>query len=206
MNTGTKLVLSFVAGGAVGSLITYYAVRETFRNQAEEEIQSVRDIYLKREAKELEEFRESQGVETATEEDLIQYHLRGLAELGYEIPEVDDTDCDEVNPVEYPDGVEEIDESEFMNGFEDYESTTLTLYTDGVMTDDIEDVVDDPKRYFNNIDLESYEKGDDLYFVNHSLMLKIELIVSKQSYKRDVLGEDDDDLYTPGDFADKANN
>lgn len=204
MNTGTKLVLSFVAGGAVGSLITYYAVRETFRNQAEEEIQSVRDIYLKREAKELEEFRVSQGVETATEEDLIQYHLRGLAELGYEIPEVDDTNYDEVNPVEYPEGVEEIDESEFMNGFEDYESSTLTLYTDGVMTDDIEDVVDDPKRYFNNIDLESYEKGDDLYFVNHTLMLKIELIVSKQSYKRDVLGEDEDDEL--GDFADKANN
>lgn len=203
MNTGTKLVLSFVAGGAVGSLITYYAVRETFRNQAEEEIQSVRDIYLKREAKELEEFRVSQGVETVTEEDLVQYHLRGLAELGYEIPEVDDTNYDEVNPVEYPEGVEEIDESEFMNGFEDYESSTLTLYTDGVMTDDIEDVVDDPKRYFNNIDLESYEKGDDLYFVNHTLMLKIELIVSKQSYKRDVLGEDDEEL---GDFADKANN
>ena len=204
MNTGTKLVLSFVAGGAVGSLITYYAVRETFRNQAEEEIQSVRDIYLKREAKELEEFRASQGVETATEEDLIQYHLKGLAELGYEIPEADDTDYEEVNPIEYPEGVEEIDESEFMNGFEDYESSTLTLYTDGVMTDDIEDVVDDPKRYFNNIDLESYEKGDDLYFVNHTLMLKIELIVSKQSYKRDVLGEDDDEEL--GDFADKANN
>lgn len=201
MNTGTKLVLSFVAGGAVGSLLTYYIVRETFRNQAEEEIQSVRDIYLKREAKELEEFRASQGVESATEEDLIQYHLRGLAELGYEIPEVDDADCDEVNPVEYPEGVEEIDESEFMNGFEDYESSTLTLYTDGVMTDDIEDVVDDPKRYFNNIDLESYEKGDDLYFVNHTLMLKIELIVSKQSYKRDVLGEEDDEEL--GDFADK---
>lgn len=200
MNTGTKIFLGFASGALVGSLITYYAVRETFRQQADEEIKSVRDIYMKREAEELKEFRESQDVEDEDEDDIVE-HLREMAEdFGYELhSKYDDSG---VNPVEYPTGVEEVDEAGYMNDYDDYESTCLTLYTDGVMTDAVEDVVDDPSRYFDKIDLQSYEPGDDLYFVNHTLMLKMELSVSKMSYKRDVLGEDDDE-YTPGDFADK---
>ena len=203
MNTKLKVFLAFVGGAAVGSLATYYLVRESFRKQAEEEIDSVRQIWLCRETEEVEKVRkEKVGVETESREDIINQCLDTLEELGYPVTFAGE-DEDDVNPSEQPEGIEEIDEAEFMRGFEDYDSTTLTLYTDGTMTDEVEDVVDDPRKYFGDIDLQSYELGDDLYFANHSAMLKIELLVSKQNYRRDILGEDDEDLYEPGDFADR---
>lgn len=204
MTTKVKIVLAFVGGAAVGSLATYYLVRESFRKQADDEIQSVRDIYMKREAEEIKNMRKKEGIPDMTTDEIVEDCFRQIHDLtGRTVSFDDEYGYDEVNPVEYPEGVEEVDENEFYNGYEDYETAFITLYTDGVLTDDIEDIIDDQHIYFGDLDLQSYELGDDLYFVNHTMMLKIELIVSKQNYKRDILGEADDEEEL-GDFADKV--
>lgn len=205
MTTKVKIVLAFVGGAAVGSLATYYLVRESFRKQADDEIQSVRDIYMKREAEEIKNMRKKEGIPDMTTDEIVEDCFRQIHDLtGRTVSFDDEYGYDEVNPVEYPEGVEEVDENEFYNGYEDYETAFITLYTDGVLTDDIEDIIDDQHIYFGDLDLQSYELGDDLYFVNHTMMLKIELIVSKQNYKRDILGEVDEEAL--GDFADGSNN
>jgi hypothetical protein len=209
MTTKVKIVLAFVGGTAVGSLATYYLVRESFRKQADDEIQSVRDIYMKREAEDIENMRKKEGIPDMTTDEIVEDCFRQIHDLTGRTASFDDEYVyDEVNPVEYPDeGIEEVDESEFFNGYEDYETAIITLYTDGVLTNENEDVIDDQRVFFGDLDLQSYELGDDLYFVNHTIRFKIELIVSKQNYKRDVLGEDDEEGdYVPGDFADKSNN
>ena len=208
MTTKVKVVLAFVGGAAVGSLTTYYLVRESFRKQADDEIQSVRSVYMKKEAEEISKMREDEGIPEMTTDELVEDYIKQIHDLTGRTVSFDDEDdvyYDEVNPVEYPEGVEEVDESEFFNGYDDYEVAVLTLYTDGVLTDDIEDIIDDQHIYFGDLDLQSYELGDDLYFVNHTMMLKIELVVSKQNYKRDVLGEsDEEDSEKLGNFADRA--
>ena len=127
-----KGVVIFVGGAVVGSLATYYLVREKFRIQADEEVEQIRQLYLKKDADELAEARKKEGVVEETEEGLRDYYIQQLRDLGYDIggdfADDDEEDYDEVNPVEYPDTTEQVDESEFFNGFEDYESTSLTLY------------------------------------------------------------------------------
>ena len=202
-----KGVVIFAGGAIVGSLATYYLVREKFRIQADEEVEQIRQLYLKKDADELAEAREKEGVVEETEEGLRDYYIQQLRDLGYDIggdfADDDEEDYEEVNPVEYPDTTEQVDESEFFNGFEDYESTSLTLYLrDKVCTDELEDTIPDLERWVGVLDYDSLKPGE-LYFVNHPMMMKVELVVLDQSYKRDVLGEDDEeDDYVPGDFAD----
>lgn len=202
-----KGVLIFAGGAIVGSLATYYLVREKFRIQADEEVEQIRQLYLKKDADELAEVRKKEGVVEETEEGLRDYYIQQLRDLGYDIggdfaDDDEDEDYEEVNPVEYPDTTEQVDESEFFNGFEDYESTSLTLYLrDKVCTDELEDTIPDLERWVGKLDYDSLKAGE-LYFINHPLMMKVELVVLDQSYKRDVLGEDDEDDYVPGDFAD----
>lgn len=200
-----KGVLIFAGGAVVGSLATYYLVREKFRIQADEEIDQIRQLYLKKDTDELAEARKKEGIVEETEEDLRDYYIQQLRDLGYNIGGdfADDEDYEEVNPVEYPDTTEQVDESEFFNGFEDYGSTSLTLYLrDKTCTDELEDTVPDLERWVGNLDYDSLKPGE-LYFVNHPMMMKVELVVLDQSYKRDVLGEDDEEGdYVPGDFAD----
>jgi hypothetical protein len=151
------------------------------------------------------EARKKEGIVEESEEDLRDYYIQQLRDLGYNIGGdfADDEDYEEVNPVEYPDTTEQVDESEFFNGFEDYESTSLTLYLkDKTCTDELEDTIPDLERWVGELDYDSLKPGE-LYFVNHPMMMKVELVVLDQSYKRDVLGEDDEEGdYVPGDFAD----
>lgn len=200
-----KGVLIFAGGAVVGSLATYYLVREKFRIQADEEIDQIRQLYLKKDADEMAETRKNEGIVEETEEGLRDYYIQQLRDLGYNIGGdfADDEEYEEVNPVEYPDTTEQVDESEFFNWFEDYESTSLTLYLkDKVCTDELEDTIPDLERWVGELDYDSLKPGE-LYFVNHPMMMKVELVVLNQSYKRDVLGEDDEEGdYTPGDFAD----
>ena len=200
-----KGVLIFAGGAVVGSLATYYLVREKFRIQADEEIEQIRQLYLKKDADEMAEARKKEGIVEESEEDLRDYYIQQLRDLGYNIGGdfADDEDYEEVNPVEYPDTTEQVDESEFFNGFEDYESTSLTLYLkDRTCTDELEDTIPDLERWVGELDYDSLKPGE-LYFVNHPMMMKVELVVLDQSYKRDVLGEDDEEGdYVPGDFAD----
>lgn len=217
MNTTLKVVLGFVGGAAVGSLATYYITRESFRKQADEQVESIRQRFIERYAKLDEESTEENPKDM---DEWIEESIKTMEEVtGRKLVWEDEIDYDEcgVNPVdEYPGegpmGIEEIDKAEYFNSFDekngadnpykDYNEVVLTYYIDGVLADEREDDVTDQKSmYFLDLDLDSYIPGDTLYFANHTHMFKIELVVSKQSYKRDVLGEDDEEL---GDFADKA--
>lgn len=204
MGSKLKAVLIFLAGATAGSLATYYLVREKFRIQADEEIEGIRELYRNRETADIKDMRESEGIVTESPEELRDYYIERLREdFGYDIQirDDDEDEYEEVNPIEYPDDIEQVDESEFFNGFEDYESTSLKLYLlDKVALDEVEDIVPDLTRWVGDVDYDSLQPGD-LYFINHPLMLKVELSVCNQSYKREVLGEDDDNE-SLGDFAD----
>lgn len=219
MNTTMKVAVAFAAGLGVGVGAGYLICKEKFAEECEKEIKAIREVYMS-------DDEEEEPVKT-TRKAHIKFLLEQLEELEYDPEEDLDEDEDEeeyfeeVNPVddedeeeedeeeeeddespsESPEGVEEVEKNVFYgDDYEDYGESCITLYTDGILTDDVEDQVD-ATTFFGDIDLQSYEPGDVLYFVNHTAMLRIELTVSKQSYKRDILGEEDDDEEL-GDMAD----
>lgn len=191
MNSTMKIAVAFAAGLGLGVGGTYLYMKGVYEKEYEKEIMAIRDLYMS----------DDEGEKNTYEE--------ALESISEEVNPVDDDDDEEEEedegdeaPSETPDGIEEIDKAEFYDGYPDYEETCLTLYTDGVLTDEREDEID-ARTVFGNLDLQSYEVGDELYFVNHDDQLKIELTVSKQSYKRDVLGEGEEEEEVTGDFADK---
>lgn len=183
MNSTMKIAVAFAAGLGLGVGGTYLYMKGVYEKDYEKEITAIRDLYMS------DDEDEKNTYEEALED--ISEKVNPVDDDDEEEDEDDSDDEEDEAPSETPDGIEEIDKAEFYDGYSDYEETCLTLYTDGVLTDEREDEID-PSTVFGNLDLQSYEVGDELYFVNHDDQLKIELIVSEQSYKRDVLGEGDD--------------
>lgn len=200
-----KTAIAFAAGLGIGAGVAYVVTKKKVTKEFEEDINAIRELYMQ-DSEPREESRE----------DMIEYCKDTLRDLKYDPDEdgdiyEDDEDPDIVNPVdeddededeedeeddespsESPEGIEEVEQEIFFGGdYDDYSGTSITLYTDGVLTDEVEDVITNQKEtFFGDLDINSYEPGDTIYLVNHTAMLKIELIVSKQSYKRDILGEE----------------
>ena len=158
MNTTLKVVLGFVGGATVGSLATYYIVRESFRKQADEQVESIRKSFIEKYAKLEDEVGSEENPKDMDE--WIEESIKTINEVtGRKLVWEDEIDYDDdsgVNPVdeypgEYPTGIEEIDKAEFFNSFDekngadnpytDYNEVALTYYIDGVLAEDRKSVV-----------------------------------------------------------------
>ena len=183
----------FVGGAAVGSLATFYISREYFRKCADDEIAAMRELYSKRKNEEEYESLYPKEVPCETPEELRDYYIKQIRDLGFDIhtevneEEIED-DIEEVNPVEYPSTIEQVDEKEYFkcaDYYDEYESTSLTLYLkDPTLVDEVDDPINDPQRYIGMgfDDLKKLEAGKTYYFLNHPMMLKIEVDAIDKSY------------------------
>lgn len=221
MNEFVKAGLIFAVGAAAGGTAVYFITRKKMMEDMQDEIDEVREMYL-------DKINGGEGGKNVYDRDeCIISCLQTLKDLDWDpdtdpsiedleddgpnyvqtVNPVDDDENDEEeeeddeSPSESAEGIEELEKDVFYSDtYDDYNTVCITLYTDGVLTDDVEDDITQQKNdFFGDLDINSYELGDVIYFANHSAMLKIELTVSKQSYSRDVLGEEDEE---PGNFAD----
>ena len=157
MNVG--YVISFAVGGAGGSLLTWLLLKEKYARIAQEEIDSVREIYardgdrIKQQNEELESKKESDRRESNAKE--VQNYAGMVNKLGYSemstaatkrwqesnhdprVPYV-------ISPMDYED-----------QAYAHYESVELSFYSDGVLANSRDEIITQQ---------ESYESiGPDLY-------------------------------------------
>lgn len=186
MNCKFTNALMFAAGAAIGSAVTWKIVKDKYRKIADEEIESIKEVFANRDGKsvenpeqthkinwsELEDLDEEEDDECdATEDDLREYETltnnysseKGgvtMAKRPYVIS---------------PDEFGEIDE---------YHRISLRYYADGVLEDDegniIEDIDellgDDPSEHFG-------EYEDDSVFVrNEYLETDFEILKDPYTY------------------------
>lgn len=151
-----KKLFIFAAGAIVGSVVAAQVVKTKYENLIEEEIQSVRDVYKKK----LEEVKEEQveeNVEEVVEENeetteevveereeyrkIINYNKYAKTEDVEE--EQKEDEYDDRNDYEDP---YIIDPEDFgCNG--EYATQTLTYFADGVMVDEVDEVVEQPEIF-----------------------------------------------------------
>lgn len=196
-------VFIFFLGAAAGSLLTWKLVEKKYKNLADEEIQSVVDHYKEKEelenninkvvvVKNEKEFDKLDGVvrtvkveKTMTETD----YNRITEKLGYSydldenevLTEEEDGSIwvsqkpDEVEP--YVISPEEYGESDA------YETKSWTLYTDGVITDDIGQIVDDPENIIGDAlsHFGEYEE-DSVHVRNENTECDYEIIKYEKSF------------------------
>ena len=157
MNERLTNLLIFAAGTVIGSAVTYSLLKTKFEQMAQDEIDEVRELYLKK----TEELNES-NKETSSESKVSEYEKT-------------------LNSLKYMNGIEDEKEEESMkedkpyvispNEFgelDGYETNSLTYFADGVLTDDTNTVIDNVDEVVGTDSLTRFgEYEDDSVFVRN---------------------------------------
>lgn len=181
MNNKLINIAMFAAGAAIGSVVTWKLIKTKYEQITQEEIESMREYYEDKyegesESKKLVEIGEaaSKGIAEGLKKqtvpdnpDLMEYAAKIAKEHGYTI-----YSNSEERAEEREDKEEMVNEPYVISpddfGETDYETVTLTLYADGVLADDMDNVIEDPDFLVGD-DIESHfgEYEDDTVFVRN---------------------------------------
>lgn len=172
MNYKLFSALTFVAGAALGSVVTWKLVKNKYEQIAQEEIESVKEVYSNKKPS-LDECVEEIIRQTDDKPNVMEYAAK-IAELKY----AGEVARGEVEPETEPDeqGEEEdsmrddpyvITAEEYEDG--EYDQETLTLFADGVLTDWYNDPIEDIDSVVGEYVIANFDDlvdGDTVYVRN----------------------------------------
>ena len=165
-------LLMFTAGAVIGSVVTWKLVKTKYEQIANEEIESVKEVLGRGHRTEIdpddeidydEDEDEDDEKYTPSEEDLARLK-ETISTNGYRRystkKEEEEEDVDEpyvISPEEFA-GIDE----------DDYETATLVYYADGVLTDELDNIVEDVDSMVGEDSLTHFgEFEDDSVFVRN---------------------------------------
>jgi len=174
----------FVLGVTVGSVVTWRYVKKKYEQIAQDEIDSVKEVFSKREVDFTEDTEVRIKADNAKEKPSIIEYAARLREQGY----TNYSDCDE-KPEEVKEEPMSVDKpyvitpEEFGN-LDDYEMISLTYYADQILADDNDVIVDDVEDIVGFDSLNSFgEYEDDSVFVrNDRLKCDYEILLDQREY------------------------
>ena len=185
MNNTLSKIIMFAAGAAIGSVVTWKLVKTKYEQIALEEIESIRELYAQSEEEgsddEEGDRREEDESYEPSEEDKAEYDriVKGANYVAYAASKIPITPQNEVKPREEEKSMnkpyiirpEEFDE----NG---YQTVTLYCFADGVITDEMENRIEDVKELVVEDVMDhfgEYEE-DSVYVRNDERELDIEIL------------------------------
>lgn len=192
MSKGLYFV-TFLMGAAAGSAVTWYVVKKRYEEIAQEDFESRREVAIRREETEEvtpEPIKENypnprQSAEEAVNKPSIMDYAAKLQEAGY---------------VDYANGgkaVEKVEEDnevekepyviapENFGEFDEYEKISLTYYSDGVLADDSDEIIDDVGTTVGEDFAEHFgEYEDDSVFVRNDMRVcDYEILRDERTYE-----------------------
>lgn len=194
-----KTILVFTAGLICGGAGVYIAAKSQYERILKDEIDSVKETYKNRQplvVKEVEEEHDEDAIEEnndeaqVTEQDKKDYNSI-LKESGY------------VNYTKYMNGEEEnketmvydkndipyvIEPEEF--GEDGFDTQTLTYYADGVLVDDLDDVVEDPDVVVGLENLKVFEEFGASSVLVRNDIFKVDYEIIKDDWNYSDLNQD----------------
>lgn len=165
------MVAMFIAGAAVGTIAAWYYAKKKYEKIAEEEINSVKEVFAKK---------ETDGIRRAAEQakdkpDIAEY-AAVLQKTGYgAVSEKEENAEDKGNPY--------IIAPEKFGEIEGYDQIDLTYYADGILADDDDEVVENVESLIGDA-LEHFgEYEDDAVFVRSDrLRCDYEIVLDKRKF------------------------
>ena len=145
MNNKIAGFLMFAAGVAIGSLTTWKLVKTKYERIADEEIESIKEVYSKKELAIKENAVTQKEHETVDEKPSIyemKEYLKQIKENGYSKEENDEENKEEGDP-DMNDSPYVISPEEYGN-LDDHTCISLSYYADGVLADDWDTEIIDP--------------------------------------------------------------
>ena len=195
MNKAMPLV-TFAMGAAIGSVATWYFAKTKYEQIAQEEIDSVKEVFSKKhgddsnksgantDVSDDDHISEKKAAQAREKPDIIEYAAKlnsegytNYSNMEFSMPEVETekTMNTEKPYVISPDEFDEMD---------DYETISLTYYSDNVLADDMDELVEDADDVVG-ADFASHfgEYEDDSVFVrNDRLKADYEILRDERNY------------------------
>lgn len=182
MNKAGSL-FTFAAGAAVGSYVTWKLLKDKYERIAQDEIDSVKEVFAMKEGSESPEQTLAEESEHSDKPSIIEYAAK-LQENRY--TNYSDSENKETVYKEDKETVREpyvISPDEFGEVGE-YETISLTYYADQVLADDNDDVVEDVNNVVGTESLTHFgEYEDDSVFVrNDGLKCDYEILLDQRKF------------------------
>ena len=183
--------ISFVMGVAIGSLATWYCVRKKYELIAQEEIDSVKEVFSRKFVEEEpytgekeEEVRAKEKPDIIKKPDIMEYasKINDAKYTSYntysKLREEEEKEEKKIKPYVIP--PEEFGEKED----EGYVQISLTYYADHILTDDMDQIIEDVDSLIGFDSLTHFgEYEDDSVFVrNDRLKRDFEILRSLRTY------------------------
>lgn len=181
MSNSLSNVIIFAVGAVIGSAVTWKIVKSKYEAISKEEIESVRELYLAKikrlkeeKSEEVENDISEEVPEESTDEDKdIDNYKKLVEELNYaEMEEKDLSKPYVITPDEFGE-------------MEEYERAFYTLYSDGILTDDFDEIVNDVDDIIGEENMKhmgEYEP-DCLFIRNDKIMTDFEILLDEKNYK-----------------------
>lgn len=182
MNRTLSNVLIFTAGLTTGSLVTWKLVKTKYERICQEEIDSVKEVFLGNKRDSDVDVRPEEETHEPVKENVREEYSNYVDNLGYthyeEKGEADTTD----------DEPEIISPDEF--GSINYETEYLSYYADRVLADEVDDVVEDVEGTVGSYSLTRFGEYEDeiVHVRNHKLRIDYEITLDSRSYYEDIKG------------------
>lgn len=167
-NTLSKIVI-FTVGAAIGSAVTWKLVKTKYERVAQEEIDSVKDLYSKRERETTKE--ESDPEEVVVDEETKEEYVAKIKEYGYSSN--DDEIVKEDEDVERPYVISPHEYDEI-----GYRTVSLEYFADGVLIDEkgkiirnVDEVIGiEPEEHFGEYEDDSVFVRDDRKRIDYEIL------------------------------------
>lgn len=181
MNKGVIGAVAFIFGAAAGSLVTWKLVEKKYMDFADEEIKSVKEAYSKKMVDRNREMKDSYISKVIHDESAEpeiydkEYRANSSLVMGYKSSE-DRPDYTAYSATKQEEPVEKsvpsekpyiISAKEF-GELDDYNLIELTYYSNGVLTDDGDEPIENPEKFVGT-DFESHfgEYDDEYVYVRN---------------------------------------
>ena len=185
---------AFAIGAAIGSFVTWKIVKTKYKRIADEEINSVKEVFARRYSEKMNKEKPNENTNQASltldeteknaniQDDITAYHEL-LDKLKYANIDVDSLIAKKGGST-VTDGPFVISPDEFGED-PNYQTVSLTLYEDGVLTDDYDDIVVDVDDLVGEDSLTHFgEYEDDSVFVrNESMQTDFEILRDLRTYR-----------------------
>lgn len=177
MNNNIKIIFAFTLGAAAGVAATWRFFKTKYETIAQEEIDSVKEVYSKKNAisEDTTDTREDDGY-VAAKEELHEYKSM-TSDLGY-------SNTKKERGLENMDDKPRIIPPEQFGEIDEYDRISLIYYEDGVLTDDLNDPIDDIEDVVGiGFDTHFGEYEDDtVYVINDKFKTYYEVLRDYSRY------------------------
>ena len=183
MSNRSLFSLGFIIGAASGATVAWYLLKDKYETLAQEEIDSVKEVFARREMKDETVKRNvAEGIKDSdrTKPDLKEYaeQLKKNGYTRYSDLSADDGGVSDKQTKPYVIPPEQFGDNE------EHEQISLTYYADGVLADENDEVIEDVEDAVGIDSLNHFgEYEDDSVFVrNDARKCDYEILLDQRTY------------------------